>query len=53
MAENLCSILFHFQMEVEEPDSHDGLQQYYVTKIEELQVGLVQIQVVETRTPFL
>jgi hypothetical protein len=30
-----------FQMEIEIDKSHEGIQQYYVTKIEELQVRLI------------
>ena len=33
-----CSIIQFMQMEVEEEKRHEGIQQYYITKIEALQV---------------
>ena len=35
---NICVIISFMQMEVEEEKQHEGIQQYYITKIEALQV---------------
>jgi len=35
-----CFFYGLFQMEVEEEKQHEGIQQYYITKIEALQVSL-------------
>ena len=36
-------VCFLFKMEVEQTGDHNGLQQYYITKIEEMQVSYLSL----------